>query len=288
MFYFRFSLLSIFVIFAGFSLSSQTQLFAPLSKDKLLTITPNNDNYLIKIVDLEGNSLAEQSLGAINELTVRSIQYVGENTYFIDGKQIGFRVRIEGDNISILEKRVVPFDTNGLDNYFYFFTKSKEVHVQYLEENTVKIFIYDENKQLVYSDYSSFTVNNNKNEKGEFPKLIFQPHTQTLTLSSKSNNIWHSIDLYKNNFTQRFYGRLPSGKKGMLYRDLDPFSNQHYQIISNEGTHEIYRVNDFNQTIPLRDNQFLVDTLDQPALFILDNCVYFALKDTIGYGSKCF
>jgi hypothetical protein len=285
---FRLTFLTILFTFSIFSIFGQISLTVPLSKDKLVTVENDLQNYSIKLIDLEKVVFAEKTLGSIDELVIRSIQYVGNNTFFVDGKKKGFRVKVEGNNLSILEKREVPFEINGLNNYFYFFTPEKEIHVRYLNNNTVKVSIYNKDNELIFSDYASYTVKTNKNEEGEFPRLIFQPNNQILTLSSNFNNIWHSIDLNQSNFTQRAYGILPSGKKGMLYRMFDPISNSQYQIVSDDNTYEVYKVSNFNSVIPLKDNQFLLGTVDKFPLFVIDNCVYFSTSDAKGFEKKCF
>ena len=288
MFDIRLSLLVLSTVISGFSLSSQTNLVAPLSKDKLVTVVSNEQDYLIRLINLDGTVIAEKTLGSLEDLTVRNIQYAGNNFFFIDGKKRGFRVKVDQNDLFIADEREVPFDIKRLKNYFYFFTAKKEVHVQYTSSNAIRVFIYNQSKELVYSENLGFSVNTSKEKLSEYPRFIFQPDGEILTLNSEYDNAWHRVGVSKNWLAQSTFARLPSGKKGVLSRIFDSISNNQYLIISNEGTHEVYKVSDFNKTIPLKDDQFLLGTVDSPPLFIFDNCVYFANTETEGFGKKCF
>lgn len=288
MFYLRFSLFSILAVIFSFSLSSQTNLVAPLSKDKLVTVVSNEQNYAVRLVDLDGTVIAKKTLGSLDALTIRNIQYVGNNFFYVDGKTRGFRIKVDQNNLSIVDEREVPFDVKGLKSYFYFFTPEKEVHVQYTRENTIKVLVYNQSKELIFSGDRGFKVGTSKEKEEEYPKFIFQPEGEILTLNSEYDNDSHRIDLSKNKISQYIFAKLPSGKKGILSKIFDPISNNQYQVISYEGSHEVYKVSNFNQTEPLKDDQFLLGTVDSPPLFIFDNCVYFTLSEKEGFGKKCF
>lgn len=265
----------------------QDPVYYPVSSDLILKADYNSSDIpTISLINLYGEIINFVEItGWQAGSSFRSIQYLGDQTYFVDAKTIVMHIKVLDKKVSLTEQREVPFNTDNLEDFFYFFHEKHTVRVRYLHNDIVKVEVYNSDK-LVFTDQSSFNVKNDNFENGEYVRFTYVPNENEISLTSRSNNVWITVEEQK--MVQRFYGILPSGRKGKISRWYDHINQKKYLIINDNGRYTVFQLDNYHRISLLRDDRYLLGTTDKKPSFIIDGCIYSVDITSDASSKNCF
>lgn len=278
--------ISTLVLLASFALNAQFQSIAPVCTNEYLTVDYNTNEAHLKLFNIEGELRNSLKLPLTSSAIVRGIQQINERTYYIDAKEEGILIGLENHELSVLEQRSVPFKTNGLRNFFYYFSTDQEVYLKILQNNNIQVDFYKNGKK-VSSEQSSYKSRTGKEHKGEYLYFIFDRTKNIITLQAKSNNIWFNIDLHEQTFTMHTYGRVGNNTSAFLYRFLDYSDYTQYAIVADTSV-GIYQVPDFNRVSLLKNDEYFVRKTQAIPTYFYDNCEYRKVANSSRVLRSCF
>jgi len=261
--------------------------YYPVSSDLILKASNNTSGIpIISLIDLHGNIMSYiEIVGWPTGSSFRSIQYLDDRTYFVDAKTVVMHIKVVDKKVNLAEQREVPFNTNNLENYFYFFYKKHTAHVKFSHGDVVTAEVYNSDK-LVFSNRSVFTVRNDNFENGEYLKFTYVPNENEISLPSRSNNIWITVE--EQQMVQRSYGILPKGRKGKVSRWYDHINQKKYLIVNNKKQYAVFQLDNYHDILLTRDDRYLLGITDKKPSFIIDGCIY-SVDITSDISSKsCF
>ncbi|GEM_PF-6780025 len=283
-----FYLLSAALLLNSLKSFSQDLFYIPRTSDEYIVLQQSENNYSITTCRINGEILSKQEFSKASHLTIRGFQQVSENEFYLDLKDKGIRMTLSEGAYRIQEEVQPQKASNGLLNHFYFSNDQKAVLFEITEANQAFASFFNRAGKILSRDQSSFNVTTNKFESEAWPGFIYKPQTNIITLNTFSNNIWFSLDLNHNKFTQHFYGRLADGKQGLLYRMYDRINELEFLLVVNEKECEVHQVPDFNRVIFLKGDQFLLGKAPKKPEFIIGQCAYLKKENSILLEKICF